>query len=364
MAAIVELGPKCRDAKRRADILAHPFLNGIDFVEYERRPLAVHEHVLVVTFLKPLPDPPHSDPDGAYGLTQPANLGLITIQGGTRIVNIRALQATLVGTQLEIALSGEGDFSTYELALGWSLQPDGTFQQQNPALDIQFSLSPINFKAGCPTDFDCRQLEVCPPERAAEPAIDYLAKDYASFLRLLIDLIPQLNPNWIERSPADVGVALLELLAFEGDNLSYFQDAVANEAYLDTAQHRVSAKKHARLIDYPMHDGRNAWGFVHFEVTSGGEVALGTKILSRVTAPLRFRSNVPAVVIPEADVPPATFDSDPALAQVRVFETAFLLAVSRNNNTIFLHTWGDLECCLPTGTRGAYLYALADGAGT
>ncbi len=364
MSAIVELGPKCRDAKRRADILAHPFLNGIDFVEYERRPLAIQEHVLVVTFLKPLPDPPHSDPDGAYGLTQPANLGLITIQGGTRIVNIRALQATLVGARVEIAVSGEGDFSTYELALGWSLQPDGTFQQQNPALDIQFSIAPINFKAGCPTDFDCLELEVCPPEQAAEPAIDYLAKDYASFRRLLIDLIPQLNPNWIERSPADVGVALLELLAFEGDNLSYFQDAVANEAYLDTARQRVSAKKHARLVDYSMHDGRNAWGFVHFEVTSGGEVALGTKILSRVTAPLRFKSSVPGVVIPEADVPPATFDSDPALAQVRVFETAFPLAVSRNNNTIFLHTWGDFECCLPKRTRVAYLYSLADGPGT
>ena len=29
--------PGCQ---RRADILAHPVLNGIDFVEYERRPLA------------------------------------------------------------------------------------------------------------------------------------------------------------------------------------------------------------------------------------------------------------------------------------------------------------------------------------
>ena len=40
MPTIVELGPVCRDAKRRADILTHPILNGIDFVEYERRPLA------------------------------------------------------------------------------------------------------------------------------------------------------------------------------------------------------------------------------------------------------------------------------------------------------------------------------------
>jgi len=363
MPTIVELGPICRDAKRRADVLTHPVLNGIDFVEYERRPLAIHKQVLVVTFLKPLPDPPRSDPDGAYGLTLPANLGLVMMQGGTRIVNIRPLAASLVGSRLEIAVSEEGDFSTYVLALGWSLQPDGTFQQQIPALDVQFSIAPINFKAGCPTDFDCRELQICPPDTPAEPIIDYLAKDYASFRQLLIDLIPQLNPGWIERNPSDLGIALLELFAFEGDNLSYFQDAVANEAYLDTARQRASAKKHARLVDYAMHDGRNAWAFVHFEVGSGGEVPLGTKMLSRVTTPLRSKSVVPGVVIPEADVPPETFDADPALAQIRVFETAFQLTVHQNNNTIFLHTWGNLDCCLPKGTRTAYLYSLADGPG-
>jgi hypothetical protein len=363
MPTLVELGPICRDAKRRADILTHPVLNGIDFVEYERRPLAIHTQVLVVTFLKPLPDPPHSDPDGAYGLTLPANLGLVIMQGGTRIVNIRPLAASLVGSRLEIAVSEEGDFSTYVLALGWSLQPDGTFRQQIPALDVQFSIAPINFKAGCPTDVDCRELQICPPDALAEPVIDYLAKDYASFRQLLVDLIPQLNPGWIERNYSDLGIALLELLAFEGDNLSYFQDAVANEAYLDTARQRASAKKHARLVDYPMHDGRNAWTFVHFKVDSGGEIPLSTKILSRVTAPLRNRSTTPDVVIAEADVPPATFDSDPALAQVRVFETAFPLTVSVHNNTIFLHTWGNLECCLPKGTRNAYLYSLTNGLG-
>lgn len=363
MQSIIKFGSVCRDAQRRADILAHPVLNGIDFVEFERRPLAVHKHVLVVTFLKPLPDPPHSDPDGAYNLTLPANLGLIIIQGGTRIVNIRPLEATLVADKLEIAISAEGDFSSYMLALGWSLQPDGTFQQQIAALDLQFSLAPINFKAGCPTDFDCRHLQVCPPERAIEPIIDYLAKDYASFRRLLLDLIPQLNPGWLERNPSDLGIALAELFAYEGDNLSYFQDAVANEAYLDTARQRPSARKHSRLVDYSMHDGRNAWSFVHFATTSGGVISLGTKILSRVTAPLRFQKVVPGVVIQEANIPPESFDSDPALAQVRVFETTFELPVNPINNEIFIHTWGNLECCLPKGIRVAYLYSLPEGPG-
>ena len=363
MAVSTEIEPRCREALRRGAIVEHPTLNGIDFVEYQRRPLAVEKFVLVVNFIKPLPDPPNSDPDGAYGLTDPANIGLITVFGGTRIVNIRATSAQLVGDTLEIGLTGEGDFSIYELALGWSLQPDGSYAQQIAALDVQFSRAPVNFKAGCPTDFDCREVVPCPPTPLREPVIDYLAKDYASFRRLLIDLIPQLNPGWVERSPADSGIALLELLAFEGDNLSYFQDAVANEAYLDTVRQRASAKKHARLVDYTMHEGRNAWTFVHFEVTSTGLVDFGTQLLSRVSAPLRRQATPPPVVIPQIDLPPESFDSDPALAQVRVFETATPVNVHPLNNLIFIHTWGDQRCCLPAGTRSAYLYCLPAGAG-
>lgn len=374
MASIFELGSVCRDEARRADVKEHPTLNGIDFVEYERR-AAIPQHVLVVTFLKPLPDAADPNPDGAYGLTLAANLNRITIFGGTRIVNIRPVgPVQRVGDKLEIPVSEEGDFSIYQLGLGWTRQSDDSFQQLIPEMDIQFSVAPVNFKAGCPTDFDCRPLAQCPPEAIKEPLIDYLAKDYSSFRRLLIDLIPQLNPNWLERNPSDLGIALLELLAYEGDYLSYFQDAVANEAYLDTVRQRASAKKHSRLIDYPMHDGRNAWTFVHFGVGSGGQVPLRTKILSRITAPLRQQSATPGVEIPEADLPPPTepfdpdptlalirtepLDSDPALAQVRVFETTFPLDVSPLNNEIYLHTWGNVECCLPKGQQTAYLYTL------
>jgi hypothetical protein len=173
-----------------------------------------------------------------------------------------------------------------------------------------------------------------------------------------------LNPAWIERNPSDFGIAVLELLAHEGDHLSYFQDAVANEAYLDTVRQRPSAKKHARLVDYPMHDGRNAWAFVHIEAGSVGKIDMRTLILSRITAPLRNRSTLPPVPIPEADVPAESFDSDPALVQVRVFETAHDLTVSQSNNRIFIHTWGNLDCCLPKRTRVAYLYVLPVGTGS
>ncbi len=346
----------CRDEQRRADILDHPALNGIDFVEYEHRPLELHPHVLVVNFLKPLPD-------GAYGLT--THPERVIIEGGTRIIGIKVLQVVAVDDHLEISVDQAGDFSNYELLIGYERQGDGSLLHVIEGLDEAFSRAVINFKAGCPVDFDCRQGEICPPDLVQEPLIDYLAKDYASFRQLLLDRIPQLNPDWLERNPSDLGIALVELLAYEGDHLSYFQDAVANEAFLDTVRQRISAKRHARLIDYRIHDGRNAWAHVHLEVDSEGTIPQGTKVLSRITAPLPHQATPPGVIIPEEDVPDEAFESHPVLSRVRVFETAFPATVHPENNEIFLHAWGNLECCLPLGTMSAHLYSVFPaGAGT
>ncbi|HKY35570.1 MAG TPA: baseplate J/gp47 family protein [Polyangiaceae bacterium] len=82
--------------------------------------------------------------------------------------------------------------------------------------------------------------------------IDYLARDYASFRKALGDLIPAKLPEWTDRSEADFGVVLIELLSYMGDILSYYQDRVANEAFLATAQQRSSVIQHLRLIGYEM----------------------------------------------------------------------------------------------------------------
>src|SRR5690606_5996430 len=42
----------------------------------------------------------------------------------------------------------------------------------------------------------------------------------------------------------------------------YYQDAVAQEAYLGTARRRISVRRHARLVDYFLHEGCNARAFV------------------------------------------------------------------------------------------------------
>ncbi|UCF91864.1 MAG: hypothetical protein JSW39_26935 [Desulfobacterales bacterium] len=185
--------PSCRDPQRRADILTHPLLNGIDFVEYAHRPLAAQPHVLVVTFLKGLQASPEFGPDGAYGLT--TQLERIHIDGGTRIVNIRVRGAQRVSTRLEIEVDQAGDFSQYQLALGWTQQADGTWVQAISELDPRFSCAGFSFKADCPSEFDCRGAQICPPRAGDVPLLDYLAKDYASFRQLLLDLVAQRNPD-------------------------------------------------------------------------------------------------------------------------------------------------------------------------
>src|SRR5258706_5557279 len=82
--------------------------------------------------------------------------------------------------------------------------------------------------------------------------IDYMARDYASFRNALIGLIPAKLPEWTDRSEADFGIVMIELFAYMADILSYYQDRIANEAFLSTAQERRSVIQHLNLIGYEL----------------------------------------------------------------------------------------------------------------
>lgn len=84
-------------------------------------------------------------------------------------------------------------------------------------------------------------------------SIDYMARDYDSLLRSMRDLVPDKLPEWKDfESEADFGNVLLQLFAHMGDILSYYQDRVANESFLGTAQTRRSIIQHLRLIGYQL----------------------------------------------------------------------------------------------------------------
>jgi Baseplate J-like protein len=337
----------CKDEQqRRADLLAHPnaLLNGIDFLEVD----AADHRTLRVFFLRPVAPANAAnpnDPADVYGLRADPSRVLIT--GGTRIIGIRVVEVVRAPDgHLDIKVDPAGDFSVYELTLN------------APNLDPFLSSVEFSFMASCPVDFDCLQPVECPPPALSEPLLDYLAKDYASFRRLMLDLLPQLNPNFIERNPSDLGIALIELLAYHGDHLSYAQDAVGNEAYLDTARHRISARRHARLIDYRMHDGRNAWTYVHVAVTATGTLDIATKMLTKISSPLGRNTAPPGVVIDESKITADSLERDPALSSTVVFESTHKAGLAPQNNEVFIHTWGNEECCLRRGTTEVFLYSV------
>jgi hypothetical protein len=114
---------------------------------------------------------------------------------------------------------------------------------------------------------DCGREPPTPsPAPRSYAGVDLMAHDYDSLLRAMLDQLPQLAPEWLDRSEADLGVVLMELLAFAGDQLSYLQDRVALEGFLRTATQRESVRKLVRMIDYTMDPGRSAEATLLFEV--------------------------------------------------------------------------------------------------
>jgi hypothetical protein len=240
-----------------------------------------------------------------------------------------------------------GDFSTYKLRLvksPTSLLPPKTFDKQ--LSEIKFS-----FKVNCPSDFDCKSSKVCPTESLPEPHIDYLAKDYASFRSLILDRLSIIMPDWKERSPADLGIVLTELLAYAGDYLSYYQDAVTTEAYLSTARKRVSVRRHARLLDYPMHDGCNSRVWVCFELDEEyGKVILKIEDEKTKRRTKLLTKSDKGTVVDWDDWQDLAFEN-----HLEVFELLHDVTLYPAHSRIKFYTWGDEDCCLPKGATRATL---------
>jgi hypothetical protein len=317
-----------------------PKLNGIDYLEVA----SADQKTLRVFFLHNLPGQPNPIPPAAPALTK----SNIVIEGGARVKDIKLDSDPLAANNvLTVTVNQAGDYSTYTLRIITS----PTSPDPPPGFDPQLSAVDFSFKIECPSDFDCADQAVCPPPEFVEPEIDYLAKDYSSFRRLVLDRLSTLMPDWRERHSADAQVALVEMLAYVGDHLSYFQDAVAAEAYLGTARRRISVRRQARLLDYFVHDGTNARTWVAFEVTAaldGKTLPAKSKTGDENTMVLS-RGSTPEIAVTTANVAKAIAE------QPVVFETLHKVALNHFHNSISFYTWSDQECCLPAGATRATL---------
>ncbi|WP_316751145.1 putative baseplate assembly protein [Streptomyces herbicida] len=327
---------------RRAKVRAAQ-LNGVDAVEVSDDGL-----LLTVTFLGKAP----------HGLG-PEN---VRIDGGRRITGIAAVDVSVereedpeLDDRLYVTLDKAGDTSRYRLSL---VEPDpygrpGT--EPFRGFDQRYHSAEFAFGPDCPTPFDCTDGHEPEPAFPASPVVDYTARDYDTIRKLLLDRLALTTPDWIERNPADLGVTLVELLAHTGDQISYQQDAVATEAYLDTARRRVSVRRHVRLIDYAMHDGCNARAYVTVETAADHTLAPGTFRFASVDVRRLDPHDrpEPGTVIDENDLG----DLDER-GSVEVFEpvvAAAPLELRVAHNAIRLWTWGGEVCALPEGATAATL---------
>ncbi|MEM6456225.1 MAG: putative baseplate assembly protein, partial [Acidobacteriota bacterium] len=258
---------------------------------------------------------------------------------------------------LAIGVDARGDFSTYELGLiDAVLAPDGT-PRPLAGFDPRLASVAFAFKVECPSPLDCKTDDACPPAARATPDISYLAKDWGSFRRLMLDRLSVTVPDWRERHVADQGVALVEALAWVGDQLSYFQDAAATEAYLGTARRRPSVRRHARLVDYRIDEGAAARAWIHFEiepaadgaVIPGPEAGLVAADRRPGTAVIARRPGRSSAVLPTAD------RDDVRRAGAAIFETLEPITLRSAHNRMAFYTWSDRDCCLPAGATAATL---------
>ena len=301
-----------------------PKVNGIDYLEVA----GADQTTLEIYFLFELP-----------GTMTVEN---VRIEDGARIKKITIESLSISGKKMTVTVDRPGDFSTHRFRLvetGSKTDPPGGFDRLLSSVDF-------SFKAACPSDFDCRPGEVCPPKIFDEPEIDYLAKDYAGFRRLMLDRMHTLMQDWREKNPADMQIALVEILAYAADHLSYYQDAVATEAYLNTARKRISIRRHARLLDYFMHDGCNARVWVHVQVDESGSA--DRAVLDRGTRLLT------GGVFGQPRVAPDELGGT-LLENPMVFETMHDAKMYSAHNEISFYTWKDDDCCLRPGSTAATL---------
>ena len=271
-----------------------------------------------------------------------------SIAGGERITTINVTGVTPHAgdvTALDLTIDVEGDFSDYVLILQQPNQPNLV----PPGFDRQLRTVEFHFHLECPTRFDCAATQVCPVPPPPPVSINYLAKDYATFRQLMLDRMSLLAPAWSERNVADAGVALVELIAYAADRLSYRQDFNATEAYLATARLRTSVKRHVRLVDYDMHDGTNARTWVHIDVQS---LLVGSSLAPAIPAGTRFVTALPGQPVTLTD-DPATFRTI-AQTGAQVFEALGpAITLRPEHNQMLFYNWSATDCCLPTGaTQG------------
>ena len=333
---------------RRREIRRHHG-NGLDTVEVDhggRR--------LVLTFLEHAPTDLH-----------PANVRIDGPRSTAPVSATRVWRATEDDPHLQdrllVELACPGGAGPYTLRLVERTAAGRPGWAPLRGLDPRFAQARFTF------DVDLPNPVTGTPQAAASGTAglqaSYLARDYEGLRELILDRLAETMPTWTERHIPDIGITLVELLAYTGDDLSYYQDAVATEAYVQTARRRISVRRHARLVDYRLGEGCQARAWVCLAVTDTVELPLRELVFaaapgltdggSPVVSPDVLLPGTPSPVRLYAPVratlgPPTAMSSDDRGRGPTV-------AVSPAHNQVALWSWGEHDSWLLTGATTAVL---------
>jgi hypothetical protein len=293
-------------------------VTGIDFIY-------VHENqvTLDVHFFKPLPgelDQPLVD------LTEEQlEISSHPDKGKIPLVPVKNITWINNNTVMRLETESPGDFTMYRLHI------------DDDRIDPHFNDVEFSFKANCESDLDCLTAEhECPPEEAVDFPVDYQARDFWSFRRALLDFASQRYPDWKDRLEADAGIMLAEVMSALGDELAYYQDRVAREAYLETATQRRSVRRLAKLVDYDVHDGLGASTWLDVTVETGaGNLPAGMDVWAVSESQGRIVYEIGRGLDDIIKKQPYNVDA--------------------KRNTFLPHKWDEDDTCLGVGTTEMYI---------
>jgi hypothetical protein len=186
---------------------------------------------------------------------------------------------------------------------------------------------PVRLRPECEDGGECaEEAPSAPAPPAPSPVHDYMARDWRSLRRALVEYLLREEPD-ADTSIADPTIALIELFAHAGDLLHYRLDRVATEAYLGNARLRASVRRHARLLDYRVGEGAAAETCVHIGLRPRAE-------------PVEVRGGDVAV---------------DEVGSARAFTLESDLKARAALGEIAIYDWGEEGCCLRAGATECVL---------
>lgn len=144
-------------------------------------------------------------------------------------------------------------------------------------------------------------------------SLDYTDKDFDALRARLVSLVQSVFPDWTDYNVANFGNILLEMMAFTGDVLTFYQDNQANESRWTTARQRRNIIALAKLIGFKAEGARASQVDVEVRAvdlsTNGPPIAnvmipAGTFIFTAdVTDPIQYQLLSDAVILAGSSTP-------------------------------------------------------------